>query len=290
LAGKIPEIFVKELCMEIARKTQIYDSEERGSSALEELRGIFQYRDLIYQLVRRDIVTRYKRSILGIGWTMLQPLGIMVVMTLVFSNLFHSVKAYPAYILSGLVAWTFFAQTTTAAIHQIVWGGTLLRRIYLPRTSFAISAVGTGVINLIFSLVPLTAIILIIGQPLTWSVLFVPVAMLLLAAFALGIGLILSAIAIYFPDVAEMYQIILVAWMYLTPIIYPESILPDANRFWITNLNPMYHLVSMFRMPLYEGTLPSWNQLVIASGIAIVTLVGGWLYFSKKADEFTYQA
>ena len=276
--------------MEIVEKTQIYDSDKRGSSALEELRGIFQYRDLIYQLVRRDIVTRYKRSILGIGWTLLQPLGIMVVMTLVFSNLFQTVKAYPAYILSGLVAWTFFAQTTTAAIHQIVWGGTLLRRIYLPRTSFAISAMGTGIINLMFSLVPLVAIVLITGQPLKWSILFVPIAMLLLAAFALGVGLILSAIAIYFPDVTEMYQIILVAWMYLTPIIYPESILPDASRFWITRLNPMYHLVSMFRMPLYEGILPRWDQLAIASGIAIVTLAAGWLYFSRKADEFTYQA
>src|SRR5215813_10034882 len=139
----------------------IYDSAKRGSPALDEIRGILQYRDLIYQLVRRDIVTRYKLSILGIGWTMLQPLGMMVVMTLVFSNLFQSIKGYPSYILSGLIAWTFFSQTTTAAIHQIVWGGTLLHRIYLPRTSFAVSAIGTGVINLIFSLVPLMVIMLI---------------------------------------------------------------------------------------------------------------------------------
>src|SRR5262245_36997544 len=120
--------------MKVSEKTIIYDSAKRGSSALEELRSIFQYRDLVYQLVRRDIVTRYKRSILGIAWTMLQPLGMMIVMTLVFSNLFQSIKGYPAYILSGLVSWTFFSQTTTAAIHQIVWGGTLLHRIYLPRT------------------------------------------------------------------------------------------------------------------------------------------------------------
>ena len=93
------------------------------SSALEELRGVIQYRDLIYQLVRRDIVSRYKRSVLGIAWTMLQPLGMMVILTIVFSNLFHnSIKGYPSYILSGLIAWTFFSQTTTAAINQIVWG------------------------------------------------------------------------------------------------------------------------------------------------------------------------
>jgi ABC-2 type transport system permease protein len=276
--------------MGTSEKVMIYDSTKRGSSALEELRGIFQYRDLVYQLVRRDIVARYKRSVLGIAWTMLQPLGMMIVMTLVFSSLFQTVKGYPSYILSGLIAWTFFSQTTTAAIHQIVWGGTLLHRIYLPRTSFAVSAIGTGLINLMFSLVPLIAIMLITGRPIRGSIIFVPIAMILLAAFALGVGLILSTLAIYFPDVTEMYQIILIAWMYVTPIIYPEEILPEAYRFWVTNLNPMYHLIKIFRMPLYDGVLPGWIELAIASGIAIITLVIGWLFFAKKADEFTYQA
>jgi ABC-type polysaccharide/polyol phosphate export permease len=276
--------------MQVSEKIMIYDSTKRGSSALEELRGIFQYRDLIYQFVRRDIVTRYKRSILGIGWTMLQPLGMMIIMTLVFSNLFHSIEGYPSYILSGLIAWTFFSQTTTAAIHQIVWGGTLLHRIYLPRTSFAVSAIGTGVINLAISLVPLIVIMLVTGRPIRWSIIFIPIAMTLLASFALGVGLILSTLAIYFPDVAEMYQIILVAWMYVTPIIYPEEILPEAYRYWITNLNPMYHLVRIFRMPLYEGIFPGWTELAIAGGIALTTLVIGWLFFAKKADEFAYQA
>jgi len=276
--------------MELSEKTMIYDSARRGSPALEEIRGIFQYRDLIYQLIRRDIVTRYKRSVLGIAWTMLQPLGMMVVMTIVFSSLFQSVRGYPSYVLSGLVAWTFFSQTTTAAIHQIVWGGTLLHRIYLPRTSFAVSAIGTGIINLTFSLVPLIAIMFITGMPIRWSMFFIPVAMILLAAFALGVGLILSTLAIYFPDVTEMYQIVLVAWMYVTPIIYPEEILPNTYRFWITNLNPMYHLIQIFRMPLYEGVLPSGIRLAIAGGIALITLTIGWLFFSKKADEFTYQA
>jgi len=284
------EIFGKEKYMGTSEKVMIYDSTKRGSSALEELRGIFQYRDLIYQLVRRDIVTRYKRSVLGIAWTMLQPLGMMIIMTLVFSSLFQTVKGYPAYLLSGLIAWTFFSQTTTAAIHQIVWGGTLLHRIYLPRTSFAVSAIGTGVINLVFSLVPLIFIMLLIGRPIRGSIIFLPIAMLLLAAFTLGIGLILSTLAIYFPDVTEMYQIILLAWMYLTPIIYPEEILPEAYRFWVTNLNPMYHLIKIFRVPLYEGVFPGWIEIAIASGIAIITLVIGWLFFAKKADEFTYQA
>ena len=266
----------------------IYDSAKRGNVALEELRGIFQYRDLIFQLIRRDIVARYKRSVLGIAWTMLQPLGMMVILSLVFSTLFHSIKGYPAYILSGLIAWTFFSQTTSAMISQIVWGGALLKQIYLPRTSFSVSAVGTGLVNLAFSFVPLVFMMLIFGLPLHWSILFIPVSMLLLAAFALGVGLIISTMAIYFPDVSEMYTVLLLAWMYLTPIIYPENIIPEAYRFWLFNLNPMYHLVKVFRMPLFEGTLPDTFTLITAATISVLTLLIGWLFYSNKADEFAY--
>src|SRR5687767_4275278 len=195
----------------------VYDSAKRGPVALEELRGIFQYRDLIFQLIRRDIVARYKRSFLGIAWTMVQPLGMMIILTLVFSQLFHKVPGYPIYVLSGLIAWTFFAQTTNAAIHQMVWGGTLLRRIYLPRTAFAVSAVGTGLVNIALSVVPLLVIMLFAGVPLRWSILIMPYSLLLLAAFSLGVGLLLSSLAVYFPDVAEIHQVALVGWMYLTP-------------------------------------------------------------------------
>jgi ABC-type polysaccharide/polyol phosphate export permease len=265
-----------------------YDSSKRIHPALEELRGIIQYRDLVFQLVRRDIVARYKRSVLGIAWTMLQPLGMMLILSIVFSTLFHTVEGYPAYILSGLIAWTFFGQTTTAAILQIVWGATLFHRIYMPRTSFPISAIGTGLVNLILSLAPLVLIMLITGVSLQWSILFLPLSIILLAAFALGVGLILSTLAIYFPDVVQMYQVVLIAWMYLTPIIYPESIIPEQYRFWLTNLNPMYHLVQIFRMPVYNGVVPDPATLLIGSAVSISTLLIGWFFFSKKSDEFTY--
>lgn len=266
----------------------IYDSEKRGPVALEELRGIFQYRDLIYQLVRRDVVSRYKRSVLGVAWTLLQPLGMMIILTLVFSNLFHTIKGYPAYILSGLLAWTFFSQTTNAIITQIVWAGVLLRQIYVPRTSFAVSAIGTGLVNLTLSVIPLFLIMLLLNLPFRWSLLFLPVSILLLAAFSLGLGLIISTAAVYYPDVAEMYTIVLMAWMYLTPIIYPESIVPVAYRFWFFNLNPMYHIVKIFRMPLFEGVLPDPKTLIAAGTVSVLTFLLGWLFFSKRADEFVY--
>jgi ABC-type polysaccharide/polyol phosphate export permease len=267
-----------------------YDSEQRKSPAVEELLDIIRYRDLIYQLIRRDIVARYKRSVLGILWTMLQPLGIMIVLTIVFSSLFGGTSEYPAYLLSGLIAWTFFAQTTTASIHQSVWGGALMRRINVPYTVFSVSSVGTGVVNLILSLVPLFLILLITKRPITWAVFFLPIPLLFLTAFALGIGLMLSSLAVRFPDISEMYQIIVQAWMYITPIMYPEKIIPESYQRWVLHLNPMYYLIRMFRTPIFEGSLPPLNIVIIGAAVSLVTLIIGWIYFSHQADKFAYIA
>ena len=266
-----------------------YDNQNRRSPAFEELRDILKYRDLIFQLVRRDMVARYKRSMLGIAWTMLQPLGMMIVLTLVFSQLFSHVKGYPAYVLGGLMPWIFFAQTTTAAIQQSVWGGALMRRIYVPYTAFPAAAVGTGIVNLLLSVIPLLGMMLVVGRPIRLTILFLPIPIILLSAFALGVGLLLSSLAVRFPDIAEMYQIILQAWMYLTPIMYPADILPETIR-KLQFLNPMYYLILLFRVPIYDGVLPSVPLILAATGISFLTLLIGWIYFSHQTDKFSYIA
>lgn len=264
-----------------------YDSQKRKSPALEELTDIIKYRDLIFQLVRRDIVARYKRSFLGIAWTMLQPLGMMIVLTIVFSRLFHQIDGYPAYVLGGLMPWIFFSQTTTSEIQQSVWGGALMRRIYVPYTAFPAAAVGTGIVNLLLSVIPLLAMMLVVGRPIRLTILFLPIPILLLSAFALGVGLLLSSLAVRFPDIAEMYQIVLQAWMYLTPIMYPADILPEAIR-KLQLLNPMYYLILLFRVPIYDGVLPSVPLILAATGISSLTLAIGWIYFSHQTDKFSY--
>jgi ABC-2 type transport system permease protein len=268
----------------------VYDSARRIHPALEELREAINYRNLILQLVRRDVLTRYKRSVLGIAWTLLNPLGMMLVLTLAFSQIFrfNTIYGYAAYVLSGLLAWNFFAQTTTASMVNLVWGGGLLNRIYIPRASFALAAIGTGLVNIVLSLIPLIAVNLITHVPFTIAFFFIPVPLLILACFSLGLGLLISTIAVYFPDVAEMYQIILSAWFYLTPIIYPLDALPEALRFWM-KLNPMYYLVNLFRLPVYYGRLPTWDELIPALLVSIVTLFLGWIIFSTKSDEFGYR-
>lgn len=266
-----------------------YDSARRGSAILEELRDIYRYRYLIVQLVRRDVLTRYKRSVLGVAWTMLNPLGTMLVLTIAFSNVFGGTRSYAAYVLSGLLAWTFFAQTTNAAISNLVWGGSLLKRIYIPRTIFSVSAIGTGFVNLILSIIPLLIVLIATKVPITPALIFLPVPMFFLALFALGVGLLVSTIAINFADVAEMYQIILPAWMYLSPVIYTVDKLPVRFQGLVTNLNPMYHLITLFRTPIYDGVLPGGTEILISAGISVFMLVLGWLFFTKSADEFAYR-
>jgi ABC-2 type transport system permease protein len=276
--------------MEKVKSIPIYDSARQGSPAIEELRAVFSYRYLIVQLVRRDILTRYKRSALGVAWTMLNPLGTMLILTIVFSQAFGgSQQGYAAYVLSGLIAWNFFAQSTNAATLHLVWGGSLLKKIYIPRTSFAISATGTGLINLLLSLIPLVLVMLIIQVPIRWTIVLLPIPILFLAMFALGVGLIISTMAIYYADIAEMYQILLTAWMYLSPVIYSPEILPEAYRYWIVRLNPMFYLIELFRMPVYYGKVPGIDLLLISAGIACITLFAGWMFFTSKSDEFAYR-
>lgn len=274
-----------------ATQTFSYDTAVLSNPAVEELHEVWNYRNLIYQLTRRDVLTRYKRSVLGIAWTMLNPLGMMLVLTIAFTELFRfeTEYSYPAYVLSGLLVWNFFSQTTTASMVNLVWGGGLLHRIYVPRTSFALAAILTGIVNILFSMIPLLLVMLITGVPMKSTILLFPIPMIFLAAFALGLGLLISTFAVYFPDVSEMYAIAVLGWMYVTPVIYPESILPEAYRFWITHLNPMYYMVGLFREVIYFGRLPTTANLLITALIAVVTLVIGWIVFTRKAGEFSYR-
>jgi ABC-2 type transport system permease protein len=265
-----------------------YDSADRAPLPFEELRQVLRYRYLILQLLRRDLLTRYKRSVLGVAWTMLNPLGMMLVLTIAFSQVFSDIEGYSAYVLSGLMAWNLFAQSSNAAIVNLVWGGELLKRIYIPRTSFALAAIGTGVINAVISIFPLLIVILVNGLPIPWTILLLPIPILLIAMFSLGVGLFLSSFAVYYPDVAEMYKIVLTAWMYMSAIIYPVEILPGWARILI-NFNPMYWLVKFFRALIYAGEIPPWPDIWPSVVVSVFVLVLGWWMFASRADEMAYR-
>ena len=268
---------------------EIYDSAKRPHPLVEELLVLIRYRDLLYQFVSTSIKTRYKRSVLGVVWTLLNPLLTMIILTLVFSQVFRiTVDNYPVYVLSGLVVWNFFASTTSQAMVGMALGGSLLQRIYVPKSVFAVSAIGVGLVNLGLSLIPLFLIAIILHTPITPAILVMPFAVILLILFALGVGLILETAAVYFADLLPFYEVLLMLWMYCTPIIYPLDILSPRLQ-GLFKLNPMYHFVNLLRTPLYAGTVPPLNEWLITAGIALAAFILGTLIFTAKSNEYAYR-
>ncbi len=263
----------------------VYDSSKRPHPLLEELFDLIKYRELIYQFVSRSVKTRYKRSALGVVWTLLNPLLTMIVLTIVFSNLFRfQIENFPIYILSGQVIWLFFSNVTSIAMGEMVWSGDLLKRIYVPKSVFVVSAVGTALVNIGFSLIPLLIIAMILGVRVNLSLLFWPLSIFLLSIFSMGIGLLLSTASVYFADMLPVYDVILTIWLYATPIIYPLEIIPE-KWIWLFKLNPLYYLVEVFRIPLLLGTTPSlqiWFPATIFSFAALI--IGGFVFTSKSRD------
>ncbi len=274
-----------------AHMTTVYDTAQLRPPALEELFETFRYRHLIVQFVRRDIITRYKRSFLGIAWSMLNPLGTMIVMTIVFSSVFSrgDSAAYPVFLLSGLLAWNFFSNSVNLIMNNMVWGSNLLTRIYVPRSAFAVASLGTGFVHLGLEVIPLVVVMLFVRVPIRWTMLFLPVPSILIMFFTLGLGLILSVIAIYFADIREMFSVILRAWLYLTPIIYPEEMLSGSRFAWLLQINPLTHLIELFRIPILEGRIPTMAEMLPGIIIALATLIFGWVFFARQADEFAYR-
>lgn len=232
---------------------------------------------------------RYKRSVLGVAWTFLNPLLNTLVLTIAFSQLMRfSVENYPIYLLIGIMVWNFFSQTIIQGMSSLVWGSNLLKRIYVPRTIFSVSVVGNSLINFLLSLIPLVIIMLVMGQSLSWTFLLLPFAILILTMFTMGLSFLVSTVAVYFVDAVEIFKILLQAWFFLTPIIYPVEVVPEWFKPFLM-ANPMTMMVSMFRSLILLGELPSFETVAISTIISSVFLIIGWLVFTRKADEFVYR-
>jgi homopolymeric O-antigen transport system permease protein len=254
----------------------------------QELGELVRYRSLLRNLVVRDLTVRYKRSIIGIFWTLINPIIMTVVFSIVFSTVFKfSTKNFIIYFLSGYLFWNFFAQTTLASSQCILVNGNLLRKIYVPKKLFVLSIVLSGLINLGLALIPLIALIILAGKPFDFSLLILPFSLLVLTLFTTGVSLALSSMSVFFIDVISIYQVILQPWMYLTPIVYPLEIIP-SKYLPLVHLNPMYHLIACFREPIYSGKLPTAENLICATVASLAVLVVGYVVFSRSEDSFIY--
>lgn len=245
-----------------------------------------KYRFLLYQLVARDFKTKYKRSILGVLWSMLNPLMTMGVQYLVFSNLFRwDVENYAVYLLAGTVAFNFMTEATQMSLSSITGSANLITKVYMPTYVFPISKVLSAGINLCFSTLALYMIIFLQGMSLNIYHLLIPVLYLCLMLFSCGLGMVLSALMVYFRDVQFLYNVVVVLWTYLTPLFYPVSIIPE-RLMGIYSLNPMYHYVTFFRTLLLEARMPSAGEFGWIIGCAVLSMLVGTTIFRKLKNNF----
>ena len=245
-----------------------------------------KFRPLLNELIARDIKIKYRRSVLGVLWTLLNPLCMMIVLSVVFSNLFKfDIENFPVYLLSGQLIFNFYSESTTNSMSAILSNGPLIKKIYVPKYLFVLSRVFSSTINLLASFTAMVCVMLAMRVELHYTVLLAPIPLMFIVLFSLGVGLILSAITVKFRDIMHLYSVFVTAFMYLTPVIYPMSILPD----WlspIVMLNPITNILQMFRSVMLYNSLPTLGSLVTASVESVVMLALGLYVFYKNQDEF----
>lgn len=247
---------------------------------------LFKYRFLLHELVVRDIKVRYKRSVLGLVWTILNPLLMMCIITAVFSNVFRmNIENYAVYLLIGQVVFNLNAEATIQAQMSIFGNSSLIKKVYIPKYLFPLSKVLSALVNFFFAFFALLLVMLITNSEFYVSIFFSIVPLIYLLMFSLGIGLILSAITVYFMDICHLYTVFITAWTYLTPIFYPIDILPYNIR-WVVKLNPMYHFIDYFRNLIMYGKIPGINENLICLGIGLLFLSIGVIVFRKLQNNF----
>jgi ABC-type polysaccharide/polyol phosphate export permease len=262
-----------------------YDSAVRQNRLFREIKELSQYRDLILQMTLRNITVRYKRSFLGVFWTLLEPILTMLVMSFVFTALLaRTIPHFPVYLFCGLIVWGFFSSSTNAAMRDFIATERLISRVYLPQSVFVIVAIATGLVNFLIEMIAMLIIaVMIMGSISIYTpMLILPI--FLLTIFNLGIGLILAPLSAYFNDINTIYNILLRLLLYLSAIFYPVDILP----IWlqkIVALNPVYQFIHLLRNPVYYQTPIPLDSLLYTAVWAIVLLVLGAIVFSMLADD-----
>lgn len=244
------------------------------------------YFPFLIEVIKRDFKKKYYKSILGVAWSMLSPLLLMVVMSIVFSTAFkRSIPYYPVYWFSGNLIFNFVTTGSQMAMNSMVTNASLLKKMRMPKYFFCISTVTLQFIMVLFSLVTYFAVELIFGVPITFNIIFFFVPLIDVYLFTLGLGMFLCAYGTFLRDLEYLYTIARRMWMYLTPIFYPIDIIPTQFRF-LWELNPIYIYLSIFRDLTMNGIMPSERTFIIATLYSVITLILGIVTFKEKEDRF----
>ena len=252
----------------------------------EKIKVFLKYKNLLNELVRRDIKVRYRKSVLGLLWTVLNPLLMMVVITIVFSTLFkQNIPNFPIYYLAGSLIFSFNSESTSNALYAIISNASLIKKVYIPKYLFPLSKILSGLVNLGFSLVAMVIVMFVTDAPFHSTMLLLPIPIFYTFLFSTGLGLLLSAYTVFFRDIAHFYGVFILAWTYFTPIFYPVDILP-ATAMKFMKLNPMYYYVTYMRNIVIDGVFPSLKFNLVCLLFGLFFLGWGLYAFYKKQDKF----
>lgn len=260
---------------------------DQAKAYIQEKIGAFQrFTPLLRELVVRDIKVRYRHSVLGLVWTVLNPLLMMTVITIVFSTLFkQNIPNFPIYYLSGSLLFSFNSESTTTALNSIITNSSLIKKVYIPKYLFPFSNILSGLVNLGFSLIAMFIVMVITGAPFHITLLLIPIPIFYAFLFATGLGILLSALTVYFRDIAHFYSVFILAWTYFTPVFYPVEILGE-RAMMLMRLNPMYHYITFMRELVLNGSFPSMKENLLCLLIGLFMVCAGLLVFYKKQDKF----
>jgi lipopolysaccharide transport system permease protein len=253
-----------------------------------KLRGIWDYRELLYFLTWRDIKVRYKQTVLGAAWAIIQPFCTMVVFSLFFGKLARIPSdgvPYPIFSFAALVPWTFFAYGLNQSSNSLVASANLIQKVYFPRLVIPISSVMSGVVDFLLAFLVLLGMMLFYGIHPTVNILWLPLLLMLVFVTALGVGLWLAALNVEYRDVRYMVPFIIQFWMFATPIAYPSSLLPEPWR-TLYGLNPMVGVVEGFRWALLGTRTAPGPMIIVSSLAALGILIGGAFYFRRMEKTF----
>lgn len=249
-----------------------------------------KYAFLMQQLVSRDFKVKYKRSVLGVIWSLLYPVLMMAVLAIVFSNIFKFSMPgvnYLVYLLSGLVIFNYYSEASNLAMSSIIANFPLINKVYIPKYIFPLTKCLFIGINFLLTLIPLYLIIIITGTGLNWYHLLLPYVFICLFLFTLGMGLILATISVFLRDVIYIYGIVIMIWTYLTPIMYDINMINEKFRLFL-KFNPLYQYINFSRTIILKGEMPTIGQFAGCGVSAMVILLFGLFIFRKKQDKFIY--
>jgi homopolymeric O-antigen transport system permease protein len=253
-----------------------------------KLSELWTYRELLYFLVWRDVKVRYKQTVIGIGWTILQPLTTMVIFTMIFGN-FAKVPSdgvpYPVFVYTALLPWNLFAGALSRCTLSLVGNANLITKVYFPRLIVPASAVISGIIDFAIAFVFLLGIMLWFNIVPTWDAIALPIFLLLTLITALAVGLWLSALNVRYRDVGHTIPFLIQVWMFLSPVAYPASLVPEKWRL-LYSLNPMAGVIEGFRWALVGKESPAFELIAISTGIVVALLLGGLVYFKRMERTF----